>query len=49
MGRSQLERVNVANNTATGMKKLFLAAAAVVASYSFAPTVNAALLVDFKP
>ena len=39
----------MANNTAKGMKKLFLAAAAVVASYSFAPTVNAALLVDFKP
>jgi hypothetical protein len=31
------------------MKKLFLAAAAVVATYSFAPTVQAALLVDFKP
>jgi hypothetical protein len=36
-------------NNLKGMKKLFLAAAAVVASYSFAPTTNAALLVDFKP
>jgi hypothetical protein len=39
----------VLNNNAKGLKKLFLAAAAVVASYSFAPTSQAALLVDFKP
>ena len=36
-------------NNLKGMKKLFLAAAAVVASYSFAPTTEAALLLDFKP